>query len=637
MSHAANRPESGDREPRANAGGRVRPAVTLAGVVGVIALGVVCLPGCGKPPTAVTSDVQKAEKGKPWEDAGKRLRKETDPAACRTVLGSLNNDLPGASAETPRPSALASDAEEALAKLVPLNPEDRNEIRPAEFTAHDSAYLAECLYLRDVVRAFDSPARPGETPEQAAARRADAGFAWVCRQVYLNPWLIPVPGDRAIQATALPPTYVLRRGYGSGLERMYVFLALLQQMGLDGCLVGPEGAGKLPAGFVAYAPDKTTVLTGSPRGPFWAVGVRVGPDVRLYDPWRGRAFPVPLSQLRSNPDAQKAWFEDKANVSGITAAAAKTAEVCLAVPVNSLAPRMAVLEKELKADVGVRVSVNAAALRESFPDPKPAYWNLPGDPLAYGRTARVFLPVEEGGTDRTEPGPNRMFEMYLWSQLPPVGQFVSQDLLADPDVRDDVAERIVFFARIDYGTAFIHPPPTPRERLQRGQFQDAARDLVTRRDKFAHGLELLRNTPDADQQIKQWAEEAVRLYARKGRALTDGDRAAVEAAHAALDAHWGKELGSRLLVSRAVSTVGLAEATMLVALSRHERAELAQARLDRAPGDAKLRQEAADAWSDALAGWQTYAEHAAAQAALPGRAAHVKTLTARAQEMAAKK
>ena len=359
MSHAANRPKSGDGNQETGSGrrgggaaSRVLPALLFVAAVGGLALLVSCFPGCGKPPIIIVDKPgEAAEKGKPWEVAVKRLRKDTDPAACRTSLNALNNELPNAAPETPKPVGLTPEAEEALAKLVPLSREDRDEIRKADFTAPTPRTSPSACTSATPSGRSTCPLAPARRLDRRGPPRRRA-WAWVCRQVYIEPWLIPVAGQPNVrQGSALPPVYVLRRGYGSGLERMYVFLAVLQQLGLDGCLIGPPGSEKITAGFVALGPDKS-VLTGAPRGPFWAVGVRMGNDVRLYDPWRGQAFPVPLGQLKSNPDAQKAWFEDKANVSGITPALAKDAAVYLAVPVNSLAPRMVTLEQQLKGDIG---------------------------------------------------------------------------------------------------------------------------------------------------------------------------------------------------------------------------------------------------------------------------------------------
>jgi hypothetical protein len=469
--------------------------------------------------------------------------------------------------------------------------------------------------------------------------------------VYLNPFLTPVPERPGVlQGTALPPSFVLRRGYGSGLERMYVFLALLQQSGLDGCLVGPPDAANSPAGFVALGPDKQAVLTGSPRGPFWAVGVRVGRDVRLYDPWRGAPFPAPLGELKAKPEAHKAWFDGKDNPSGVTAEDAKQATAYLAVPVNSLAPRMATLEAQLRADpasrVEVRLAVNPAALRDAFGELKPAFWNPPGDRFAYGRTARTFLPADQGGSDAGEPG-NRLYDLYMRQQIEPAAMLPKEVEAVDVQARADIAQRLVQAIAGTYALAFLEPP-NPRERIQRGQFHDAARDLVAKQGQFARGLERLRNNPGAEQQFRQWAAEAQKLYqqlgqarlARLGKAPTPEGEAAIRDAEAAVENHWRSNGAAvQLLVDRVISPVGRAEATLLLAVCKHEEAEVAQARLEAAGKDdaAGLKRDAAAAWVAAAAEWRSYKDQSAIHAGYPGRTAHVDALAARAQKLATQK
>jgi hypothetical protein len=594
-------------------------------------------PGCGRPPARQQDDAGGGgAKVDPWDAAAKRLRKDTDPVACKAVLASLNLELAG-SDKVEKPPVLTPEAEKALATVVPLSGADRDEIRPGTFSPHDPVYLAECLYLRDAARSL---ALPGLSPEQLA----DLGFAWVCRHVYLDPWIVPPPpgtpphlvfqkveDGRAVFATgtALPPAYVLRRGYGSGLERMYVFLALLRQAGLDGCLVGPPEARDQWATHVVGTSDGQ-LLTGGARGPFWAVGVRVekegASDVRLYDPWRGQAFPATLNQLRADPEAHKAWFDDRANASGVTVDDARKVAVYLAAPVNALSPRMALLERKLKDQVDVRLAVDPAAVRGRFPDPKPAYWNPADDRFAHGRAARTFLPADMGGADRADPRAGRLYDHYLRSQLPPAERVVPAELLRNRDLVENVKERIATIAGGAYVLSFL-TPPTPREQIQRGRFQDAARTLVERADEFSKSLERVRNTPGAEKQMREWAERATELY----RSLT-GD----PGTHAALDAHWRSQAGA-LVLDRAVGEMGQAEASFLLALGRHEQAERAQSRLEHAPaGDAgKLREAAARAWSDAVREWNSYREqYAEAHAAAPGRAAHVRTLSDRAAVLA---
>lgn len=606
---------------------RLRPTIrTVVWALSWLSAAGLACPGCGRqPPRREDPDAAQLS-GDPWEKAARRLRKETTAAACKAALNGLNNDL-AADAATVHPHGLSPDAEEALARLVPLNDEDRAELRPAGFSAHDAVYLAECLYLRDCARAV---AIPGLPPD----RQADLAFAWVCRQVYLHPWLIETP--RGLQATALPPTYVLRRGYGSGLERAYVFLGLLQQLELDGCLIGPPEAADQPAGFLALGSDQQ-LLTGAPRGPFWAVGVRIGSDVRLYDPWRGDPFPASLKQLRADPEAHRAWFAAPEHVSGCTPEDLKTAAVFLAVPVNALAPRLAVLEQQLRGPkepglrVEVRLAVRADALAAAFGDLQPRFWNPPADPFAYGRTARTFLPAEEGGADRSERG-TRLYDRYLAAQLPP-------DVVVPPPELRDIPEAV---ARLRsavagaYAAAFLEPP-NPRERIHRGEFQVAARELVARQDRYWQGLERLRNNPNAEAQLRDWARQANELYEQYRRArFLDKDPAAEQQAARLIEKHWQANAATlQLVVDRASADVGHAEATFLIALCKHEQAEQLQARLEYATGDTSgLKQEVRTAWAAAAAEWRTYASRVSSLDRFPGRADYVRRLSERAERMA---
>jgi hypothetical protein len=580
-----------------------------------LALTLLSVAACSKPPTGSGGEAATGgPKVEPWKATAVKLRKETDATAAKSALGLLSGEkLPATSDE-----ALA-----ALGKLVPLSEADRAELRPSAFTALDAAYLADCFYLRDAARSLGLSGVPPE-------RQADLAFAWVCRQVYLQPW--PRPYGGGYEPTALPPTAVLRRGSGSALERMYVFVALLEQLELDGVLIGgPEAANvqsrEGPPLEYPYLPRLRFQ-----RGPFWAVGVRVGTDVRMYDPWRGTPAPFTLGQLRASPDAHKGWFEAKENGSAATPDDAKKATAFLAVPVSSLSARMAAFEANLKAELGVNCAFelkDLEAKRAAFADPKPAFWNPPADPFAYGRASRAFLPADLGGTDTAPPGV-RLYDSYLRDQIPasafaaPEG--LDTDGLAFARLRLAAAGALV--------TAFIEPP-NPRERIQRGQFQDAAKDVVEKQDRFTNGLERLRRN-DAAQQIREWVAAVGPLYLDLGRAETiTKNKDEVAAAQAALDAHW-RQPGAQFLVDQASASVGRAEASLLLALCKHEQAERLQARLERAaPAElARLKADAATAWKTAVSAWGTYEPMADAHAGFPGRAAHARALAARAAALA---
>jgi hypothetical protein len=602
--------------------------------------------GCGQQPRSTTPPDEAAApapRGEPWALAATRLKKETDFTTCKSVLIGLRSDtaadgakkLPGMSAE-----ALA-----ALSALVPLSSADVEQIKGGQLTDVDASYLADCFYLRDAARSL---ALTG-LPEQ---RQAELAFEWVCRQVYLYPWLLG-PNGRTFETTALPPTAVLRRGSGSGLERMYVFLALLQQLGLDGCLIGGPTPGSSRSAVVvpfSNSPDPLTdkrkaeaaqlaeAVAAAPRGPFWAVGVRVGTDVRLFDPWRGRSFPVTLAQLRTNPDAARGWFEDKANQSGATLDDAKKATAFLAVPVNALSARMAAFDKHMRTALGVKVAVDPAALRAAFPDPKPAFWNPPDDPLAYGRASRSYLPVDLGGADPTPFVPGgalRFYDLSLRAQIPNVeltADLAMQRFLSEvPSVRD----RLDGVARGALALAFIEQP-NPRERIQRGQFQEVARHIVSMQNQFAAGAERMRLTKDADPLIRAWLERARELHQALRRAQTiSRDKQAEAEALAEFDKHW-KDPAILFFVERATVEVGLAETAYLLALCKHEEAERAQVRMERAVPEeaAHMKPEVTAAWQTALSAWQAYEPCASAHAGFPGRAAHAKALMARATRFA---
>ncbi len=110
-------------------------------------------------------------------------------------------------------------------------------------------------------------------------------------------------------------------------------------------------------------------------------------------------------------------------------------------------------------------------------------------------------------------------------------------------------------------------------------------------------------------------------------------------ARALIDDHWGSQ-GTELVVDRAVGEVGQAEATLLLALCRHEQAERVQARLDHATGgdSSKLKQAAADAWNNAHHEWSGYREQfSTIHSDSPARTAHVRVLAERAKKLAGKR
>lgn len=565
-----------------------------------------------------------APKGDPWEAAAKRLRKDTDAATVRVSLNKLADDL-AARTDVPGPPPLTPDAEKALAALAKLDPNELDFVRPAGFGGADFEYIAACLYLRDAGFALDPVGLP-------PVEKAKAAFAWVCRQVYLNPWVL---GDGR-PVWAVPPTFVLRRGWGSGYERATVAVALFHQLGIDAGLVGGPDAGDKPVGFAPSWAEKGAF----PPGPFWAVAVKVGPDVLLFDPVGGRPFPGTLAQVKANPDLLKPWVDDKSWK--VPADVVKQATVFAAAPLQALAPRMAVLEEKTKTEVGAKLAVDLKGLLGRLGGAQP--WSPPGDPFAYSRVLVAFLPAADGGTD-TRPPDLTLAKQYLVAQVP-VKALQGGDSLPRELEPAEARGRIVNGVFGGFEQAFL-ANPSPRERIQRGQLQDATRTLSDRQDQFARGQEQVRNiTPE---QVEAWVKTANDVYAALRRAEypdplqtqpNPPSDPAVAAARAQVEQFWqSTAVVAQSIVSRVAARAGLAEATYLLALAKHEEAERQQLRADAAPpaDTARAKAAAATAWAEAANAWRSYLDQTATLVGPPGRTEHARGLAARAEQHAAKK
>jgi hypothetical protein len=288
---------------------------------------------------------------------------------------------------------------------------------------------------------------------------------------------------------------------------------------------------------------------------------------------------------------------------------------------------MAALESKLGAQVGAKVAYDAKALearRAAYPDPKPAYWNPPIENFAYGRCARTFLPIEQGGSATGAPG-TRLYEAVMRNQIPASAMVFDERISAR-----GAEDRLRAVAVGTLVQSFLEPP-NMRERLQRGRYADAAREAVAKQEQFAAGLERLRTQDAAARaaEVKAWVNDVNAAYEDLTRAELDRNAAAQAAARTAIERCW-TAAPARWLVDRASAEVGRAEAALVLALCKHEQAERAQTRADSAPTDAARATDAKAAWATAAAAWRTYEQYAGAQAGFPGRAEHAAALAGRA-------
>ncbi len=591
-----------------------RSAVCGLVLGGVLVVGGGCGPSANTGSSSTGSNTAAAN---PWPKFASAVRATPDPKGVRSAAAELTAGLSNAPADA-RPKAADPAALDAVAAALKLTDAEKKTLAGGELSPLDANYLGECLYLSDAAAGL------GVTAADPAGVRADAAFRFVCRQVVLAPAAIG-----QVLLPPVPPSFVLSRGSGTGLERAVAFVALCRQLDLDAYYLGPPAAAG--RGWMHQGP---AAPGQPPKGPFWGVGVQTADGVLVFDPWRGEAVPgkvasrpVTLAELKADPSACP-WVSDKGKAWDVTADDIKEGGLFLSPPLPALSPRMLFVQQRLKEAVGVRLAVDwAAAVKaaEGAAGGAPVGgWNPAGDPFSPVRALGSFLPKEQGGLDPT-PEKDSLFTRYNAARLP-----MDRIQATPPEVTNRTAEsRLRQASAATYGDAFL-VPPTPREKIQRGQYNVAVSELVKRRDDFNR---LLSGRED---DLTEWYKSLSAAYDRYTAAQgTPGEAVAREEAEKFL--RGGGQF--QRAVGGMIAEVGVGEVNYLLALAAHEQAEAAEATAARAErekaGAAEARVAAKAEWAKASRGWKRYAEYADAQAAsFPGRKENADALAARADKLA---
>ena len=587
--------------------------VPAIGVAFALLVGFVAYRGCAIEPAPSVEQARDVDRATadPWPSVLTDLRRQSDVAGSRSTLDRLTTALAFNKSPGLRPDALDPAAAAELQNTLGLSDAEAGEIRPATYTALDAHYLAECYYLRDCARSLDAAQRP-------PLEQATLAFEFVGRQVADRLWVQPDGRGNAAVMPQIPPAAVLSRGSGGAFERAVTFLALCRQFGLDGCLVGGPGREPQPWNYAAA------------RGaPLWGVGVRVGADIILFDPVRMLPVPGPggkpatLAQLKADPGLVKPWRAEGTAPApwAVPDADIKAAVAYPYVELSALAPRMQRLERELRADAPpVRLYQDWPALLKRFAAPGRAVaaWASP-DPSAPVRLLASFVPPREGGY---APDPDLGAKLQA-SQIP--GELVS------PDSPVAGVERLRQAVLVRYVVAFVQPP-SPKERVARGEFTEVVRDLVERLREYEAAQD--RSRADRDPAAVQAFLDELADIGRQKRLARDkegGEPGPLTAEAAEREARLFKARGAAAdkLVYQALGRAGAAEATFLIALAMHEQAERAQARADRGVKGADAA--AKRAWAEAAGWWARYAPYQATQSQnFPGRGTLADRLRARA-------
>jgi hypothetical protein len=235
---------------------------------------------------------------------------------------------------TPQQTALI---DQILAPLSRLERARRLEdVKSKSFNAlSDASHLDACLLFRDAANSLvndlgDSPpASEAAAVERYNLELAEHIFGWTMRQVATH-------NQEIFGDLRWPAHDLLRRGSGTPEERLRVFLGLLEQTDLAGCVVSV----KKP-----FQEDNLTVTRSVPV----LAGVLIGKSVYLFDPQQGKPFAGPdgkgiatLAQLQQQGGPAQGLL----NQANLTAAQIKDATISLFISLPALAPRMRVLQRE---------------------------------------------------------------------------------------------------------------------------------------------------------------------------------------------------------------------------------------------------------------------------------------------------
>jgi hypothetical protein len=544
------------------------------------------------PPNAPTARGTSRQSGNELEAVRESLRRDNDLAGCRNAVSQLNAYL-ARHPDAKKPAALTEDERKTL-KQLQLDDDEVNEVSSQTFTPLDAQHLDQCFLLQETVRTLDL--------EGVLDRdRAAAAFGWVTRQVRL----------REPEGDACPPQFVLRRGWGSPLERSLVFLAVLDQLGIPGCMVA--------------------VLQDAKEPQFLVPGALAGGEIYLFDSRLGLPLPgtspgsiLTLAQLRSAPEAFAGVQADAERP--LTAEQARRAEPYIALTLSGLAPRMRYLKEDvLGGSSKVFPASNAAALvqafhkatdNRAFVGSSVQLWAVPRSGNCSLRVLRSFLPPSEGGVDRpTAPGKPWLprlerFEQGLtpWQYLPAAVQSLRPDIDPGLTLRGSFARPFV---------ELVSNPRRPREQMLRGRLEEATTALVDMLDDMQQLRTRLQTEEDPSKALTQWLDEARKAQADLLRAEEQAKRdktpetlALVKTAQAQMADVWDKKkIEKPGMVLRAAAVPPLsAETAYLLALCKHEQAEQAQAALERRKDRTTPKDMAAAtaAWKDAADRWKRF-------------------------------
>jgi hypothetical protein len=545
--------------------------------------------GCKRNPhVAKNVKTEASSKEETLKPAFDQLHRATEAAQYRDALQLFNAQLSQGSDQKITPPS--TDDKESLRKLYGLDAEEWAEVDAGLFRPLDAFHLQNSFLFRDAGRLLD-------IPKATPLEQVQLCFAWAMRRVQLH--------EQANEG--LPAAFVLRRGFGSGLDRALVFLAVLRQFQFEGCLL--------------TIPDDSTqvVLVGV------LIPAKDGADAAkslvLFDPRLGQPVAGPdgkgtatLGEARARPELLKA--------SGLSADQVTKLEVYQAIPIEALSARMRYLQGLLAFQDKVILYQDALALDRELTKVagRPALvWNSPPLPKspATTRALRQFLSKDDGGIDTS--GRHLRFQR---QQIP--GAVLGLHL---QEMRLDIPEQALVQLSSFTVQLFNLVAVQPREFFLHGQFDAAFKRLdrirnVLETEEAANPLE----KAEFQRQIAEWRERVRQAYISllvhkeqngqaKVSALWNEDQYLLNVlqvdSEIPLESYSKKTL-SLIILNTCREPLGR-QVSYLAASCLHEKAAQLQANLDFLTSTGKdvaiVKENADFAWRNARRAWGSYLDH----------------------------
>ncbi len=422
------------------------------------------------------------------------MRQATGIPQYRDALLLLNRHLE--KTDVKKPAALTKEERALLDRSFALDPDEMEEVESPTFrTASDAYHLDSAFLFRDAARFLEAT---GSTPLE----QAKTCFEWVMRRIRLfdqsDEWL--------------PPAQVLRRGFGNHRDRALVFIELMRQFQVEGCVIAAEYPKEwhspLLVGLLLTEADKQEIFLFDPRlgTPIAAAKAQV-PKEKEDGRRAEKSGVATLAQANANHELLTA--------SGFPADAAQKLQVFLAPPLAALAPRMRYLEGVLSAMDQISLHQDFAKTWRSFELHGPvAVWNERGEPKAPPpspvRALRLILPADDGGIDKTG-----RIQRYLLNQFP-LGSIVGHynDMKIYRELSDQPRTMLLQKTMELFGVFYIQP----EEHLLRGQFTEALKRLE--RIRTVAEMEEAAHQPDnaaVQKRIAEWRERVRGAYLELAR------------------------------------------------------------------------------------------------------------------------